>query len=236
MTNDKKKLLLFGASGSVGSAIHNKFLDNSWEVIGVTRGQTSRKVPLFWYPLDNDLLAPLDQLKRYEYFDAVCWAQGQNCNDSIYNYDEQMHREVYEANVIYILNSLSLLLENGLLRKPAKLCVISSIWQNLSRQNKLSYGVSKAAIQGLILSVANDIGVDGHLINAILPGALDTPMTHKNLTKEQMSIVVNSTQFGRLANLGDVANTAYFLCSPENTGITGQFIKVDLGYSDVRVI
>ena len=37
-------------------------------------------------------------------------------------------------------------------------------------------------------------------------------------------------------NVEDVANTAYYLCSPENTGVTGQFIKVDLGYSDVRVI
>jgi enoyl-[acyl-carrier-protein] reductase (NADH) len=48
--------------------------------------------------------------------------------------------------------------------------------------------------------------------------------------------VLNSTQFGRLASLQDVANAAYFLCSDGNTGITGQFIKVDLGYSDVRII
>ena len=236
MANTKKKLLLFGASGSIGSAIRQKFLDQAWDVIGVVREPSSIENMVYWDPLSRSLGAPLKQLKQYGGVDAVCWAQGQNCNDSIYNFDEQIHRDVYEANVIYILNSLSVLLKENLLHKPAKLCVISSIWQNLSRQQKLSYGVSKAALQGLILSVANDIGNDGHLINAILPGVLDTPMTHKNLAKEQLDKVINSTQFGRLADLEDVSNTAYFLCSSNNTGVTGQFIKVDLGYSDVRVI
>lgn len=236
MIKNKRKLLLFGASGSIGSAIASKFASHSWDVVGVTRGPSSSGASISWNLLGNDAPVPLESLRHYEAFDAVCWAQGQNCNDSIYHFDEQLHRDVYEANVIYILKSLSILLDNNLLQKPAKLCVISSIWQNLSRQKKLSYGVSKAAIQGLVLSIANDIGIDGHLINAVLPGALDTPMTHKNLTKEQMDVVVNSTQFGRLANLDDVANAAYFLCSPENTGVTGQFIKVDLGYSDVRLI
>jgi hypothetical protein len=234
--NTKKNLLLFGASGSIGSAIGQKFIDQSWTVVGVTRGKPSNKFPISWNPFDDNVQHSIEALKLHGNFDAVCWAQGQNCNDSIYQFDEQLHRDVYEANVIYILKTLSVLLDNALLSKPAKLCVVSSIWQNISRQNKLSYGVSKAAIQGLVLSIANDIGKDGHLINAVLPGALDTPMTHNNLTKEQMNVVVNSTQFGRLANLDDVANTAFFLCSPENTGVTGQFVKVDLGYSDVRVI
>ena len=235
MSNSIKKLLLFGASGSIGSAVKKKFIEQSWQVVSVSRTSNSINDSLCWNPLSIEP-TPIEALKAYNNFDAVCWAQGQNCNDSIYNFDVRLHREVYEANVIYILNSLSVLLENKLLIKPSRMCVISSIWQNISRQNKLSYGVSKAAIKGLVLSLANDIGIDGHLINAILPGALDTPMTHQNLTKKQMDFIVNATQFGRLANLDDVANTSYFLCSPDNTGVTGQFIKVDLGYSDVRVI
>ena len=35
---------------------------------------------------------------------------------------------------------------------------------------------------------------------------------------------------GRLANVGDIANAAYFLCSDENTYITGQNIIVDGGF------
>ena len=36
--------------------------------------------------------------------------------------------------------------------------------------------------------------------------------------------------------LGDVAALTCFLCSPENTGITGQFIAADLGFSHVRIV
>ena len=146
------------------------------------------------------------------------------------------HQSMYDANVIYILKSLRNLLSNALLNSSAKLCVISSIWQTIARQNKLSYGITKAAIQGLVLSLANDLAKDGHLINAVLPGVIDTPMTHENLTQAQIDNVKRSTQFNKLPKLEDVAHAVYFLCSKENTGTTGQFIKVDLGYSDVRIV
>jgi NAD(P)-dependent dehydrogenase (short-subunit alcohol dehydrogenase family) len=74
------------------------------------------------------------------------------------------------------------------------------------------------------------------LINAVLPGPLDTPMTRRNLSAEQMASFTGATRFGRLASLADVANLVYFLCSPANTGITGQFIAADLGYSHVRIV
>lgn len=228
----KRKLLLLGASGAIGSTIREKFISNSWDVIGVTRGQVSNQCQVSWNPLDKASSLPSDVGP----FDAVCWAQGENGNDSIYSFNEATHREMYDANVLYVLSSLSYLLKNNLLTKPAKLCVISSIWQEISRQNKLSYGVTKSALKGLILSLANDMAVDGHLVNAVLPGALDTPMTRQNLSEKQLGAVIGATQFGRLTSLEDVANTAYFLCSPENTGVTGQFVKVDLGYSDVRII
>jgi len=232
MTDVKQKLLLLGASGSIGTAIGLKFLAQGWDVVGVTRGAATEDSQMSWNPLDKTSVFP----NELGPFDAVCWAQGKNGNDSIYSFDEVSHREMYEANVTYVLSSLSYLITNNLLTKPSRLCVVSSIWQEIARQNKLSYGVSKSALRGLVLSLANDMAVDGHLVNAVLPGALDTPMTHQNLSEKQLGAVVNGTHFSRLTSLEDVANTAYFLCSLENTGVTGQFMKVDLGYSDVRII
>jgi len=134
------------------------------------------------------------------------------------------------------LQSLSMLLKGALLQKSAKLCIVSSIWQEISRQNKLSYAISKSALRGLVLSLANDLAEDGHLVNAVLPGALDTPMTRSNLSEDQIRLIEHATKFNRLATLADVASTIYFLCSEENSGLTGQFLKVDLGFSDVRNI
>jgi NAD(P)-dependent dehydrogenase (short-subunit alcohol dehydrogenase family) len=143
---------------------------------------------------------------------------------------------IYNSNCTYILITMQALLKNGFLQPSSRMCVISSIWQELGRQNKLSYCMSKAALSGLVLSASADLAKDGHLINAILPGALDTPMTRRNLSAQQIDRLEEGTQFGRLASLGDVASLACYLCSSENTGITGQFVAADLGYSRVRII
>ena len=119
---------------------------------------------------------------------------------------------------------------------PAKFCVLSSIWQKISKQNKLSYSVTKSALQGLVLSAANDMAKEGHMINAVLPGAIETPMTRENLSDSQIKKIEQSTQFNRLATLDDVSNAVYFTCSELNSGMTGNFITVDLGFSHARNI
>lgn len=229
-------LLLFGGTGAIGSEIGNRFSTEGWRVVVVTRREIDRLLHFCWDPLDTADSDGLDKICRAGPFDAVCWAQGTNGNDSFYDVDLDAHLQMYRSNCLYIIASLNALLRRDLLTRPARLCVISSIWQTISRQSKLSYGMTKAALQGLVLSAANDLGRDGHLINAVLPGALDTPMTHANLASSQIAELIGSTQFNRLCNLEDVASTVYFLCSEANTGVTGQFIKVDLGYSDVRIV
>lgn len=169
-------------------------------------------------------------------YTGVCWAQGANTNDSIYNVDLRVHRELYDANCTYILVTLKALLEEGFLAKSSRLCIISSIWQELARQSKLSYCMTKAALQGLVLSVAADLAPAGHLINAVLPGAVDTPMTRQNLTADQIRILSAATGHGRLVTLPEVSAAVCFLCSPENTGISGQFLAADLGFSRVRIV
>lgn len=235
MTQHRKKLLLFGGSGQIGRKVAAKFGDKDWDTCAVGRNINADNPAVNVWNVLNDKTVP-NFLKVQQPFDAICWAQGANLNDSIYSFDMANHQALYEANVLFILESLSQLLKYELLAKSAKLCIVSSIWQEISRQNKLSYAITKSALKGLVLSLANDLAEDGYLVNAVLPGALNTPMTRSNLSNEQIKLIERSTKFNRLATLGDVASTIYFLCSEENTGLTGQFLKVDLGFSDVRNI
>lgn len=235
------RLLLFGGTGSIGAAIHDRFQGEGWDVVVVSRSDARGAGYVQWDPAaprqsaDADAAA-VEALAARGPFDAVCWAQGMNCTDSVYDFDPSRHEAVYGANVLYIINSLNVLLARGLLRKPARLCVISSIWQDMARQTKLSYCVTKAALQGLVLSAAADLARDGHVINAVLPGVIDTPMTRANLRPEQVRKVEDATLFGRLPTLGEVASCVYGLCRADTTAVTGQFVTVDLGYSRVRVI
>ena len=58
-------------------------------------------------------------------------------------------------------------------------------------------------------------------------------MTRKTLTDAQIDYVKNYLFFERLVNLNDIFNAVKFLTT-ENTGITGESIKVDLGFSHIK--
>ena len=232
------RLLVFGASGAIGGSIAEQAQRRGWDVTGVARNQPEQPLAGVQFHAFDPLAASQETsfFSDAAAFDAVCWAQGANTNDNITTVDLEAHLEIYRANCVYILATMQMLLQLGKLRAPARLCVISSIWQNLARQSKLTYCMTKAALQGLVLSASADLAAEGHLINAVLPGALETPMTRRNLSAEQIERLTSATQFGRLATLEDVASAVLYLCSAENTGITGQFVAADLGFSHVRII
>ena len=233
-----RAVLLFGASGAIGSHLATRLAAAGDTVVGVTRGRAPKtskgRVWISYDPFaDGADGKPLDAHAPYA---AVCWAQGANLNDSVRDVDPVAHLELYRANVLYVLVTLKALLTRGLLAKSARLCVVSSIWQKLARQNKLSYGVTKAALQGLVLSASADLAADGHLINAVLPGALDTPMTRKNLSAEQIARIAGATPFKRLPNLDDLAGAVEFLLSTARNWPVTPVFAVDLGFSHVRVV
>jgi NAD(P)-dependent dehydrogenase (short-subunit alcohol dehydrogenase family) len=91
-------------------------------------------------------------------------------------------------------------------------------------------------VGGLVRSASVDLGEQGHLVNGVLPGVLDTPMTAANLDPEQIAAVASMTSLGRLPDLDTLAELICFLCSPDNNSITGQSIAVDLGMSNVRLL
>jgi 3-oxoacyl-[acyl-carrier protein] reductase len=230
--------LVFGASGAIGWEICTRLLRDGVKVFGASRSVVNADKALSVAPLQWSLDQPFvraqfDDVKK---FNAVIWAQGANCNDSIYDFDRRRHEEIYQANVVYILESLRQLLELDLVSPGSRLCVISSIWQEIARQNKLSYTVTKAALRGLVSSLAIDLGARNILVNAVLPGALDTPMTRANLSSDQIAKIEEGTPLKSLPTFEDVSELVAFLCSEKNTGLTGQFIAADRGYSFVRFI
>lgn len=235
---DPYSVIVFGASGAIGQAIAQWHLDRDCAVTGVARHVPADPASgirwLAWDPAEAVPAAVADLPPAS--FDAAIWAQGANLNDSIRGFDAAAHERLYRANVLYILQSLSALLDREVLAPTARIAIVSSIWQNIARPNKLSYGVTKAAIQGLVQSLSIDLGAEGKLVNAVLPGALDTPMTRANLSTDQIGRLEAMTPLATLPTLADVCNLTGFLCSPQNTGITGQFIAADRGFSFAKML
>lgn len=220
--------LLFGAGGALGSAIHATLAARGFEVF--TAGSSSVAEPGRHLPLAYSQTPTAELFASLPSLDAVVWAQGLNCTDSITNYDPSDLQGLLQGNVLFIASSLAALHGAGKLKRGSRLAVVSSIWQLESRPGKFSYSVSKAAVQGLVKSCALDLGAQGILINAVLPGVVDTPMTRAHLSDQQIASITSQTALQRLAEPSDIAETVAFLVSASNRAITGQFITVDAGF------
>ena len=135
-------------------------------------------------------------------------------------------------NTNYIVFSLNYLLKHNKINNNARLCIISSIWQQSSKKNKLSYCVSKSAISGIVKSVSCDLRDNNILINAILPGPILNEMTYKTLTEIQINEIKAKLGYNRLIDINDICYLFDYLCF-KNNSTTGQSIIVDLGFTNL---
>jgi NAD(P)-dependent dehydrogenase (short-subunit alcohol dehydrogenase family) len=97
-----------------------------------------------------------------------------------------------------------------------------------------AYCVSKAAVLALTRLAAKAGGKFRVRVNAVLPGAIDTPMLWGNLREGQdpqalIDMLVKQHPIGRIGQTGDVAQAVGFLCDPANSFVTGALLAVDGG-------
>lgn len=220
--------LVFGASGALGSAIVDQLLTDQFRVIRISRSSKGNSD----ISLDDANWA--EKTLETGPISAVVWAQGINTSGTVPSVNIQDLRDAFEANVVFIVDTLSQLIDAGALAPGARCVVLSSIWQEYARPNKLAYIASKASLSGVIPALAIDLAADGIAINGVLPGVIDTPMTRANLTDSQVKNIEENTPGSILANPNDVARAVSWLASAKSQGVTGQWITVDNGWSVYR--
>ena len=234
--SSNERVLVFGATGAIGQAICTQLIAEGASVAGVTRHRAaSHDDRISWFVWPNlEHPAPPSSLPP-GLWTGVIWAQGVNANDNIHSIDMAEHQAMYAVNVLSIITTLQDLLRHEKLAADARLVIVSSIWQNIGRANKLSYMVTKSALAGLVRSLSIDLGMEGKLVNAILPGPLDTPMTRAALSSPQIDALEKMIPTHKLPALSDICNLASFLVSRRNVSTTGQFLTVDGGFTDAKI-
>jgi 3-oxoacyl-[acyl-carrier protein] reductase len=116
--------------------------------------------------------------------------------------------------------------------RGGSLLAISSISARLGWSQHVHYNASKAGLEGLIRGIAADFGQYGIRANAILPGVVRTAQSlsmEHSLGEAGLEAIKGRIPLQRVGEPEDVADVAYFLCSPGARYITGQSIVVDGG-------
>ena len=98
-----------------------------------------------------------------------------------------------------------------------------------------AYCASKGALIQLTRGLAVDHALEGIRVNAVCPGPTDTPSVRAAIAFARDPVAAEKTLTGasamkRLLEPAEVAGSAFFLASPDATGITGETLVVDAGY------
>ena len=112
---------------------------------------------------------------------------------------------------------------------------ISSI-AGLRAHSSTPYTTSKAAVQGLTMSMAADHGPDGIRVNCIAPGLVYSPMVAPRMDADLREIRKNAAPLRTEGDSWDIGYAALFLASDESRWVNGVTLPVDAGLTAVTPV
>lgn len=89
-----------------------------------------------------------------------------------------------------------------------------------------AYVASKAAITGLVRSLARAMGPDGIRVNGVAPGVTETPMI-SNYAQETRELQIRTSPLGRIATPQEVAEAGCMLISGASRYVSGEVLIVN---------
>ena len=216
-----KKAFITGANGDIGSAIKYQFIKNGYSVASPRSRELNlenlKSISDYFSKIGND-------------FSVIVHCAGFNNPKSLAEteiYDIEKTANINYISFIEIVKNISPFMKQ---QQYGKILAISSLYGTIARSGRLAYVTSKHALNGAVKTFTCELGGYNILVNSLSPGFVDTKMTRKNNSEEKIEQLRKKIPLKRLATVDDIAKTAFYLCSSENSYITGQDIIVDGGF------
>lgn len=118
-----------------------------------------------------------------------------------------------------------------ILPEGGRIVNISSIASFVGFEGLVHYCATKGAINAMIRALALELAPKKITVNAVAPGAIDTPGAGESATEESKKQTIAMIPLSRMGQPEDIANTVVFLVSEKSEYITGQTIIVDGGWT-----
>jgi NAD(P)-dependent dehydrogenase (short-subunit alcohol dehydrogenase family) len=247
MTEKKSRILLItGAAGGIGKATVKVFSESGWKVIGVDRKPRYEGFPEdgIYIQADISLSEELENIyKQVEGFtnslDAVVHNAAVQIAKPLIKTTVEEWDQVMASNLrsVFLGAKLAypLLKEGG----GGAIVNVSSVHAIATSADIAAYAASKGGILALTRAMAIEFAGDDIRVNAILPGAVDTPMLRAGLGRghvgdgdmmDRLENLARKTVNGRVGQPEEIARAIYFLAdNNQSSFMTGQALVVDGG-------
>ncbi|MDB3931164.1 SDR family oxidoreductase [Paracoccaceae bacterium] len=180
--------------------------------------------------------------EKYTEVDILFNCAGYVHHGSIIDCDEAAFDFSMSLNVKGNYQVSKAFLPNMLKRENASIIFVASAVSSLiAAPNRFIYGVSKAAVIGMMKSIAADFITQGVRANAICPGTVESPSWHQRVKSQAANeqdlesvrkAFVDRQPMGRIGQPNEIAELAVYLASDESSFVTGQAISIDGGWTN----
>jgi NAD(P)-dependent dehydrogenase (short-subunit alcohol dehydrogenase family) len=246
MSESKKVVLITGAAGGIGRATVQYFAAHGWRVIGVDRHPFGEEYPQDGLFIQADIANPADFetiFEKTEKFTSELHAIVNNAAVQIAKPLVETTTVEWDEVMASNLRSIFLAckLAFPLLKASGNGAIVnvSSVHAVATSANIGAYAASKGGVMALTRAMAIEFAPQNIRVNAILPGAVDTPMLRAGLQRghvsggtivDRLENLARKTVNGRVGQPEEIASAIYFLAdNAQSSFMTGQALVVDGG-------
>ncbi|KAB7708109.1 SDR family oxidoreductase [Bacillus aerolatus] len=237
----KKWVLVTGASGGIGEEIARKLAKEGWNLyLQYFKGkekidQLQKELELIGSEvivIQADLTAAGGaRLLASHLFtvEAAIFAGGTAHYSLFQDIEEKDIDKLWQLHVKSPMVIVQQLIPK--LRKAIfpSIVLVSSVWGQTGAACEVAYSTVKGAQIAFVKALAKELAPSNIRINAIAPGAVNTPMMAQFSMEEKMEIAAD-IPMGRLGTAAEIAEAVHFVCSPSSSYITGQVLAVNGGW------
>jgi 3-oxoacyl-[acyl-carrier protein] reductase len=218
-----KKVFLTGGSRGIGKAIKDRFAKADYVVYAPTREDLDL----------SDIQSIKNYIERYSTmdFDVIINNAGINEINLLENINQRDVENMLQVNLTAPILLLKAFIPNMKKKNCGRIVNIGSIWAVVSKEGRGLYSSVKNGLHGITNALALELAEYNILVNTVCPGFTLTELTKKNNTPEEINKINTLIPLKRMAKPEEIAEFVFFLCSEQNTYITGQKICIDGGYT-----
>lgn len=242
---DLRYVLISGAAGGIGRATVTLFSQEGWRVIGVDRSAFGAGFPPGGLFIQSDISLPEDLQTIFDKAQAFTNSLDVLVNNAATQIAKPLIEttvEEWDAVMASNLRSVFLAVKLAyplLAVRGGAIVNVSSVHAIQTSANIAAYAASKGGLLALTRAMAIEFAADNIRANAILPGAVDTPMLRAGLDRgqsfpvnvqERLDNLARKTVNGRIGTAEEIARAIYFLAdNRQSSFMTGQALVVDGG-------